>query len=101
MKKIKFLLKKAVRITPVSGTSNVSITTTGDVLVTESSTCNCHREPHTTLAETARASLKRSPKGHNIKLTVILPAIGASELAFHKEVSKLFQILRWPFGYAY
>lgn len=92
MKTFDFPLQKPVRLTPLTGATDVSVRTTGDFLVTESSTSETPRERAVTLADTGKGVLTRSPKGLNCTVKITLPTHEASELAYISEVHELFRI---------
>lgn len=94
MRNINFPLNNPVRLTPVSGTTTVSVQTTGDVLVTEATESKTHHERAIVMADSGKGTLSRSPKGLNRTVKITLPLQEASESEFHRQVDKLFEIVR-------
>lgn len=94
MRIIDFNLKKPVHITPLSGTTSVSVRTNGDVMITESLPSSQPRERSITISDTGRGTLSRSPKGLNRTIKITLPLMEASEREFHHQVNLLFELAR-------
>ena len=89
MKKIEFPLIKAVRLVPMSGVSDVVVSTTGSVLISDGEPVE-PRAKQISLAETRNGELKCSPQGlfHTVKIR--LPYKKASRAEFHNQVDSLF-----------
>ena len=89
MKQIEFPLVKAVRLVPMSGVSNVVVSTTGSVLISDGEAVE-PRPKQISLAETRNGELKCSPQGlfHTVKIR--LPYKKASRAEFHSQVDSLF-----------
>lgn len=94
MRTIDFSLKNPVRITPLSGTTNVSVRTNGDVIISDSVPSSQPRERSITIADTGKGTLSRSPKGLNRTVKITLPLMEASEMEFHRQVDLLFELAR-------
>lgn len=90
-RKIVFELTKPVRLIPIVGESDVEITTTGDVLVVDCLPTE-HRVRSVTIAETQKASLKRSPHGLYRTVSIRVRADQATETEFHRQLSILFEM---------
>lgn len=89
MKQIDFRLTQPVRLVPMVGTTNVSVRTTGDVLIQECGETE-HRQRAVTIVETHKASLKRSPGGMYQTVKIRLRIGEASEHEFHRQLTILF-----------
>ncbi|MCQ2238234.1 MAG: hypothetical protein MJZ73_03265 [Bacteroidaceae bacterium] len=94
MRIIDFSLKNPVRITPLSGQTRVSVSTSGEVDITDAVPGSTSRERSITLADTGKGILSRSPKGLNRTIKITLPLVEASEMEFHRQVGMLFELAR-------
>lgn len=90
MKKIEFTLTRPVRLTPLSGQTQVELTTTGDVLVSDYVPERPYCKRCIPVAFTERGQITSSPKGCYLTMKVILPTDMASEREFHRQVELLF-----------
>lgn len=92
MKQIEFKLTRPVRLAPISGNTDVTVRTSGDVLISE---CECtdHRQRSIPITSTKRATLYRSPMGLNHTVKIILPCDMATEHEFQRQLTMLFSRL--------
>lgn len=89
-KKINFPLLSSVRLSPISGETDVEITTSGNVLVSDYHPVRPRGPRSIPIAKTRYGALSSSPKGNYVTLKVILPFDMASEREFHRQVEMLF-----------
>lgn len=89
-KTIEFPLRNAVKLVPLKGKTEVTVTTTGDVMINDATPTAEHRVRSITLAETNYGRLSVSPGGMNTTVKVILPSDMATKENFLLEVHALF-----------
>lgn len=94
MKRIEFPLTRSVRLTPLSGQTQVALTTTGDVLVSNYLPVRPYCQRSVPVVATERGQITSSPKGCYLTMKVILPAEIASEREFHRQVELLFDEMK-------
>ena len=90
MKHISFPLLRPVCLTPLSGKTQVELTTTGKVLISNYAPKRRYRDRLVQIASTRRATLSSSPKGLFLTAKIILPIEEATEKEFHNQVATLF-----------
>lgn len=93
MKIIQFPLTNPVTLIPIAGKTDVTINTTGKVLVTsdgETATSQ-PRVRYIKLSETDCSMLSSSPKGLFRTVRITLPVEHSSETEFHLQVTELFR----------
>lgn len=94
MKTYNFCLLNAVRITPLSGQTILTVRSNGDFKIADSVPSTAPSERSVTLARTDHGTLSRSPMGMNRTVKITLPARDASENEFHRQLSILFALAR-------
>lgn len=90
---IEFPLLNAVKLVPLRGKTNVMVTTTGEVLVSDPEPSAEPRVRSITLAKTDYGRLSVSPAGQNTTVKVILPTDMATREQFLLEVHALFDLV--------
>jgi len=93
MKSVNLQLQQPIRIIPINGETNVTVVSTGDYLVAQSSISE-HRVRAITLADTGKATLTQSPMGMNQTLKIILASVEASEEEFLHQAREVFRLMK-------
>lgn len=89
MRVVTYKLDGAIRIVSIDGETQISVATTGDYFIAQSSIGE-RRIRSITLADTGKAKLTKSPRGMNRTLSITLASEEASEEEFMRQARKVF-----------
>lgn len=90
MKTVNMSLERPVRIIPLNGETSLNIVSTGDYIISHTSTSDAPRVRAITLADTGKAVLSKSPMGANRTLKIILASEEASKEEFMRQVEMVW-----------
>lgn len=89
MNTTKFRLVNAIRLAPVSGQTDVTVTSTGCFSISNYKP-RYYNERFVKLAETQRGKMKQSPCGLNRTIQITLPTGMATRREFHRHLDLLY-----------
>lgn len=98
MKAINFKLRNAVRLTPVSGETRVTVESNGQFEIKDLIP-KLHEPKYRLLAGTLHGRYYRSRGGHSRIIKITLPAEKASKEKFVEEMFTLFETLKYWNGF--